>query len=221
MTIDTTNLQRLYKLFNDEAFSKLQEFQREIQMEDEHLATVLGETIRASITGCVSALELYKRIEVMDEDKEQKKQTTLTIIAKRVREQGAMIGEDGALLYSTDMSSYMENQIELLKKQILKVVEDTGFVVKQGKNMELQVRHNCIIQGMDASQGYNMGIGNAGLIPSQDMHTNFFIQNKALMLNAGIVFDANGLASFTPDNQQNVIELGTYKVDVTMPTEAT
>ncbi|MFW9625373.1 MAG: hypothetical protein ACMV1K_01410 [Sulfurospirillum sp.] len=220
MSIDTTDLKTLYKLFNDDAFTKLQEFQKEIQIEDEYLATVLGATVQASISGSINALELYKRMELMDEDKENKIQTNLTLVAKRVRELGATVGTDGELVYSSDMSSYIENQIDLVKKQILKVAQDTTFVIKQGANMDLQVRHNCIIQGMDAAQGYNLGIGNAGLIPSQDMHTNFFIQNKALMLNAGISFDENGLATLKPDNKDTVINLGTYKVDVTMPTEA-
>ncbi len=258
MAIDTADLKALYKMFNDEAFTQLKTFQQEAQMEDEHLSTVLGEVVKASISGSIGAYEAYnkkglilaqitsegkraadiasttsvrdaqstkdlavktaqitsegKRAAVMEEDANIKKQTAYTIIAKRKREQG-VVESSGTLSYSNDKTSQIENQIELLKKQASKVTADTGFVGKQGTNMDMQVRHNCIIQAMDAAQGYNMGIGNAGLIPSQSMHTNFFVQNKALMLNAGVSFSGND-ARFTPDGTTQSVTLGTYSVDV-------
>lgn len=221
MAVNNDDLKSIFKMFNDETFAQLKVFQADTQMEDEHLATVLGETIRGAMGSSVGALEVYKKLEVMDKDKEIKTQTAYTIIAKRKREQGATVAQDGTITYTADKSSQIENQIELLKKQALKVIADTTFVGKQGANMDLQVRHNCIIQAMDAAQGYNMGIGNAGLIPSQDMHTNFFVQNKALMCNAGVDFSATGEASFTPDGADASIVLGTFKVDVTAPAEAT
>jgi predicted HNH restriction endonuclease len=219
MAIDTSDLKIIFNMFSEELKTLVTQIQTETNMEDEHFSSIVSQGIASAMDSSVRALQVYKSNELIDEQIDsQKERTTLikeqtdtetqkaklveqdknlrleqiyTIKAKRKREQGATVDSDGVITYASDKSSQVENQIELLKKQTLKVIKDTTYIEKQGTNMDKQVKQNCIIQAMDKAEGYNMGIGNAGLIPSQDMHTNFFVQNKALMLEGGVTFDGN------------------------------
>jgi hypothetical protein len=182
-------------------------------------AQIESETKRAldiASSTSVRDIQSTKDLLVKDEEINIRKENIYTIIAKRKREQG-VTESNGTLTYTNDLSSHIENQIDLLKKQVLKVEGDTTYTQHQTSNMDMQVRHNVIIQAMDKAATYNMGIGNAGLIPTAAMHTNFFVQNKALMADAGIKFATDGTTSFTPDNSTSSITLGTFNVDVGTP----
>lgn len=220
MSEDQQQLKDLFNMFGDELKTLVTTIHEDTNMEDEHFATVVSNGIVGAMDSSVKALQVIKtnalvdqqieseknRTTFINEDIELKKEQKYTVIAKRKREQGATVNEDGTITYSNDGTSQIEKQIALLEKQAEKVVKDIWFTDKQGINMDKQVIHNCIIQAMDKAEGYNMGIGNAGLIPSQAMHTNFFIQNKALLIEAGIEFTENGEAKLGD------IVLGTFNI---------
>jgi len=174
--------------------------------------TITGASYETATDGTKSIYEIQKdteseKTDLVKNDAKLKKQQTYTVVAKRKREQGATVDDTGNISYTTDKSSHIEKQIELLGEQIDKVEADRKYVKAQKTNMDKQVRHNAIIQAMDKAEGYNMGIGSAGLIPDQAMHTNFFIQNKALMLEAGVEFDDAGNATLVReevDSEGNV-----------------
>ena len=126
--------------------------------------------------------------------------------------------KDKTLSNGTQKSNY-EAQRDLILKQFEKVKADITFVGKQGTNMDKQVMQNCIIQAMDKAEGYNQGIGQAGLIPSQAMHTNFFIQNKALLVEGGVTFVETGTGTgedpYVTTAMLGEIELGVFVVNPT------
>lgn len=66
MAISTSDLKELYIMFNDEAFKKITDYQKETQMEDESLALVMSETIKGAMSSSVSALSVLKDNEVKD-----------------------------------------------------------------------------------------------------------------------------------------------------------
>ncbi len=206
MAIDTTDLSTINKLFNTNLVEALTSLQENTQMEDEHFATVAGAGFQSAMDNSVRAIGTFKHNELITKQVVTETNKALLVVA----DTGVKVSQKFSIdadVVRKDNQAVKQNL--LLDKQALKVVQDTVFSLKQGVNMDKQVQQNCIIQAMDKAEGYNMGIGTAGLIPSQDMHTNFFIQNKALMLHGGITFNENGEAVY--DN----IVLGTYNVSPT------
>jgi hypothetical protein len=130
-----------------------------------------------------------KKASLVEADTELKKHQRYSVIAQRKRQQGATVDTNGNITYSSDGSS-------LIEKQIDKVQADKDFVVTQKTEMEKQVKHNAIIKGMSSMSDYVMGIGGAGLQPSQAMHTNFFSGHKILFLEAGASIDSSGNVTY-------------------------
>lgn len=206
MAVDNTDLKSIFSMFTDELFTKVKDLQADTQMEDEHLATIVSEGVKSAMDSSVKALQVYKTNSLIDKQTLTEVQKALLVTADASVKNAQKISIEAD---KTRKDTQATKQNALLDKQALKVAADITFVGKQGTNMDKQVKQNCIIQAMDKAEGYNQGIGQAGLIPSQDMHTNFFIQNKALMLEGGVVFSATGKATL------NGIVLGTYNVSPT------
>jgi len=145
-----------------------------------------------------------KQTDSVGKDIENKTEQKYTVIAKRKRELGATTDKNGKISYTKDKSSLIEKQIEYQGSQ-------TTYIGKQGTNLDKQVKQNCLIQAMDKLEGYNMGIGNAGLIPNSTMHTNFFSIAKTLVEEGGgdsgsISTNISDLKKYTDSEEESTTE---------------
>ncbi len=156
------------------------------------ISAVIGKCIDASLKAPNLRMQLGTETEkklLVTADKNLKVHQMYSVIAQRKRHQGCTVTDAGVFTYTSDGTS-------LIEKQILKVEADKNFVTTQKTEMEKQVKQNAIIKGMDSMSDYVMGIGNAGLKPSQAMHTNFFAGHKILFLEAGAIIDNAGAVSY-------------------------
>ena len=181
---DTTDLKNIFSAFSSELKTLVIGIQQETNMEDEYFSNVVSQGIIGAMDSSVRAMSVFKDNSLKDEQ-------IITIQAERKRNLGVTVDENGVLQFSTDGNSTIEKQQQLLAQQIAKTTADKNFVETQKTEMEAQVKHNAIIKAMDALADYVMGLGGGGLIPSSSMHTNFFAQNKILLLEAGATFSGN------------------------------
>jgi hypothetical protein len=185
-----------YDNFLSKSKTTLQEFFNDGDMSGEDKANVISAVVGKCIDASLKAPNLRSQLDTESEkkalvtaDKNLKKHQMYSVIAQRKRQQGATVDDNGNITYTSDNSS-------LIEKQITKVQADKEFVTTQKTEMEKQVKHNAIIKGMDSMSDYVMGIGNAGLKPSQAMHTNFFAGHKILFLEAGATIDNAGAVTY-------------------------
>jgi hypothetical protein len=154
-----------------------------------------------------------KKATLVEADTELKKHQRYSVIAQRKRQQGVGVDDDGNITYDSDGFS-------LVEKQIAKVQADKEFVDTQKTEMEKQVKHNAIIKGMSSMSDYVMGIGNAGLQPSQAMHTNFFSGHKILFLEAGASIDSSGNVTYKiGDTTHTIAKFDTGATATQAPTD--
>jgi hypothetical protein len=203
MAITNDQINGYYDNFLAKGKTTLLELIQTGDMSGEEQAGVISKLLSDSMANSLNAIKLSAELELTDsrkktEDKkallvvadtELKKHQKYSVIAQRKRQQGCTVSDAGVFTYTSDNSS-------LIEKQITKVGKDAEFVNTQKEEMAKQVKHNAIIKGMESMSDYVMGIGNAGLKPSQAMHTNFFAGGKILFLEAGAKIDSAGAVTY-------------------------
>jgi hypothetical protein len=181
---DKEDLKQILNMFGTEVKTLVLDIQQETNMEDEYFSNVVSQGIIGAMDSSVRALSVFKDNTLKDEQ-------ILTVKAERQRNLGVTVDANGVLNFSSEGNSTIEKQQQLLAEQIKKMIADKNFIETQKTEMEAQVKHNAVIKAMDALADYVMGLGGGGLIPSSSMHTNFFAQNKILLLEAGATFEGN------------------------------
>ena len=170
MAITTTDLSIIYDEFLTKGLDNLKSLQKETQMEDEQIAAASASIIAAAMRESIGALEVLKRIEILDLQKVTETNKALDIASSTaVRDAQS----------DQDLKNKAAQKI-LIDNQVLKLQKDTAFVDEQRTQLGLSVTYNNKIKSLN-SYGNMIGtMGAGGLVISSDMWSAFFNMVKGL-----------------------------------------
>lgn len=177
MATDTTELKALYDEFLTKGIEKLEQLQKDTQMEDEHLANASSNIVIGAMQNSVKAYESIHRVVLLQKQALTEEKKTLDVAsATAVRD--AQSAQD--LLNKS-------GQLSLMSKQELKVVADTAFVDEQKTQLGYSVTYNNRIKSLENYSDMigNLGIG--GFVISSDMWSTYFKMINDIFINSGDV----------------------------------
>lgn len=177
----------IYEKFLDTTLEKLKDLQLQTEMEDQHLAEVIGSTISSAMTSSIAAVRVLKQNSLVDEEIRIREETRYTIKAKRRMEQGVKEASEDGIVYEEDMCKFKDGaQISLLCRQREKTTKEIEYVEAQKESLLKQVEHNALIHAGDKQAKYTTAIATGGLVPSATQHSNFFKTINKLTSSAGL-----------------------------------
>lgn len=195
----------------------LAEIQNSHNLSDDVVGNIISQTVLGSIQSSVSYIEVKKRVTLIEKQKDDlqasidlKTEQKIYKQAERLRNLGVSLFNN-ALRLDTSGKSVAEQNIALLKNQTLKVLADKTSTENKDKLLKDQVLHNVAIQNMKSQSDFINAVTLNGLVPNQEMYTNFFLNSKALLYYQGATIGTDGKVKIKVNDSD--VELGTFKVD--------
>jgi len=145
MAITTTDLSIIYDEFLTKGLDNLKSLQKETQMEDEQIAAASASIIAAAMRESIGALEVLKRIEILDLQKVTETNKALDIASSTaVRDAQS----------DQDLKNKAAQKI-LIDNQVLKLQKDTAFVDAQKvteTNKALDIASSTAVRDAQSAQ---------------------------------------------------------------------
>ena len=184
MAIITTEdmINNAIKKISDDLLMKVEKLQEKTQMEDEYFATVIGNTIIASIDAGIRVVDTIKKHELVDaqiktevaREADLKASTVIKYqqeLAERIKNGDVSIthtydDDTGEILTTTYGTGTSKSIYEVQKN---KYTADIAFVTAQKAELEHSVVYNNRLKTLESYKGYLGDLGLGGFVIPKDM----------------------------------------------------